>query len=667
MGDLNVDNLAKQFLSIYCNSMLEDKIPHFCFFVGSAVELPLYYFLMNPSDTDSMFSPANIYAMKNWKKNHEKTNHKGATILYIDTSNSHPGFARLRYGTGELHQHTHMFSGLRCRGPAQKVRLTNSLLFLSGLCKFSRPASEHAIHTASKVTRDVVHAILCPVWPSEAMEWKTRKRPGRWPDKDLAKRIVSFGCHFVQKPHASHPGDCTEWRFSFSMAEVILIQSWSSHQKYVYYLLRIIKNQTHRHSRRTRLCTYYIKTLMLWASEEHTQQFWDTVSTSAAIEMMLALLIDSLTKKRCLNYFIPSNNMLDHIEDINYCSLDREIGFLCGIATSEIRSLRSSNPVLCTNCKVSLLFPSILFSLLNIPLFQQSEVQMSECKMMLNKIFEKELHHMLEGICNQVLNNRSKRFLEGCTRYVQLAEKQFCEGLSNKDTLISAEFYLKYTSCEILLELCKTLLKPTTISKMLLQHKTLLYQRNHNLKDAKCNCKTTPDLQLLANTFTGLASMSFPKISYFTCTAFATNLYFNMGNYKFALDVLTDALDRSIPINAIEAYHYIVPVLMVEDWSVVFDNQIQTILGFYFLVKYQLKLQTFVLDRICPLLFLHYLRVQCCWRTQDKLKNLSEYIDNFKQHHISCFQEKYCRLNRSQILTCALRLSGICTSQLREF
>ena len=366
--------------------------------------------------------------------------------------------------------------------------------------------------------------------------------------------------------------------------------------------------------------------------------------------------------------------MLNHIEGDR--SFDREIGFLYRFVTSEIRSLPIRNPGFCSNCKVSLSCPLVLLSLLNgalnTPLFQQSAIETSKRRMALNKIFEKELYHMIKGIDNQVLNSTSKCFQIpgwGTTfagRNVQLAEKHFGEGLPSMDTMVSAVLYLKYMSCEILMNIFETLLKPTTSSTNSLQHKTLLYQRKHNLKDVECNCETTTDLQLLANTFTGLASVSFPKITYFTCTAFATNFYLNIGNYKLALDVSTNAINLFKPIRAIEVYHYIVPVLMVDDWSAVFDKQIQTILGFYTLVKHHLKMKTFVLDRICPLLFLHYLQVQCCWQSRDiKFNDLSGYIDKFKQHHTSCFLEKYCRLNRSQILTCALRLSGISASQLR--
>ena len=670
MGDVNLKDNFTKFLSIYCNSLTANLVPHVCFTAGSVVELPLYYFLMNSSDTDSMFSPVNIYAtsMKNWKDNHKRTKHTGATILYIDTSNSYPGFARLRYGTGELHPHTEL--GLH--GPAKVVGLEITLRN-SGLYKFFGPAIEHSVHQASKVTRDVVHAIFCPVWPYEAMEWKTRKRSGGWPGKDLVKRIVSCGCHFVQKPHDSHPEDCTEWRFSFSMAELILIKSWTSHQKYVYHLLRIIKKQTQWHSNSTELCTYYIETLMLWALEEHDQTFWDTVSTSAAIEMMLAMLIESLIDRRCPNYFMPSNNMLDHIDDSS--SFDCEIEFLHSLVVSRIDRLQSINPVFCANCKVYLSFPSTLVPLLNgalnLPLFPQSEFERPKCKIMLNKIFEKELRHVAKGINYQVLSMKSKLFqIEGETttfvgRNFQLAEEHFCKGMSSKTTLFSADLYMKHMPCEVLIELCKKIIRPTIMSSNLLQYKTLVYQQKSASQEVMCECSYTQFLQILVNTFNGIASGSLPKISYFTCTAFATNFYLKIGNYKLAVDVSTKALDLFKPISVIELYEYNAPVLMVEEWSVVFDNQIQTILGFFILVKHHLQLQTFVLDRICPVLFLHYLRVQCCWRTRDvEFEKLSTYLDFFKQHHVSCFQEKYCRLNRSQILTCALRLSGIFSPQL---
>lgn len=90
---------------------------------------------------------------------------------------------------------------------------------------------------------DRVEAIYCSAWPLEAAEWITREQKNGWPSKFVVGKIVGSGCHLVPKAHPSNPGYETHWRFSFSVAEAILIHSWTDVQKYIYHVLRLIKNE----------------------------------------------------------------------------------------------------------------------------------------------------------------------------------------------------------------------------------------------------------------------------------------------------------------------------------------------------------------------------------------------------------------------------------------
>ena len=115
------------------------------------------------------------------------------------------------------------------------------------------PEKNDAVKQILSLPRDVVYSIRCPTWSPEASEWIIRSRPLGWPDDRLVNKVVSYGCHFVQKSHESNPDDPTEWRFSFSMAELILIQSWSPHQIYVYHILRKVKDKVKQYCDNTKL------------------------------------------------------------------------------------------------------------------------------------------------------------------------------------------------------------------------------------------------------------------------------------------------------------------------------------------------------------------------------------------------------------------------------
>ena len=67
---------------------------------------------------------------------------------------------------------------------------------------------------------------------------------------------------------------------SFSMAELIIIRSWTSSQRIAYRALRLLYKKhadtiaKSGQNKETVLCTYYFKTLMLWACEERPAEFW---------------------------------------------------------------------------------------------------------------------------------------------------------------------------------------------------------------------------------------------------------------------------------------------------------------------------------------------------------------------------------------------------------
>ena len=105
------------------------------------------------------------------------------------------------------------------------------------------------------------------------------------------------------------------------MAELIILRSWTSSQRIAYRELRLISkmagNQIYESGtdKETVLCTYYFKTLMLWACEERTKEFWAENVLEHSIQQLLIEMAERLTSKHCCNYFIPANNMMDHLVD----------------------------------------------------------------------------------------------------------------------------------------------------------------------------------------------------------------------------------------------------------------------------------------------------------------------------------------------------------------
>src|SRR6218665_3313817 len=160
---------------------------------------------------------------------------------------------------------------------------------------------------------DVVHSIYCPQWPRDAQTWPLRSRNNGWPTSHTISEVVRNGCHVVYVQHRDCRDDTYQWRLSFSVAEVILLQSWTKPQQIVYHLLRffakreLIKKDCPKEDEV--LCTYHFKTLMLWTCENMTLEWWDSSPVIAICCELLNILSEWLKRRYFPNYFIPEANL----------------------------------------------------------------------------------------------------------------------------------------------------------------------------------------------------------------------------------------------------------------------------------------------------------------------------------------------------------------------
>jgi len=167
---------------------------------------------------------------------------------------------------------------------------------------------------------DVVFCVRCLSWPTQAHSWPTRQRNNGWPDSATVDRVVSNGCDVVQVAHRECRSDelmsKSQWRLSFSRAEITLINSWMPVQQIVYHVLRVfikteLLTESDDNSRVDALSNYHIKTLMLWACELRPQACWtdDLSLTRLCLELLHTLAV-WLTEARCPHYFIDSCDLV---------------------------------------------------------------------------------------------------------------------------------------------------------------------------------------------------------------------------------------------------------------------------------------------------------------------------------------------------------------------
>ena len=185
-------------------------------------------------------------------------------------------------------------------------------------------------HRLTKDTADTVPCIRCLAWPLQADDWPTRHRNYGWPDSETIERVVRNGCDVVGVAHSLCKYDewmsKHQWRLSFSRAEVVLLNSWTPTQQFVYHMLRIFM-KTERlfngannsdTAGKSALSNYHIKTMMLWACELKPPHWWTDRSNLINLFAQCLYFLDELiSKKRGQHYFIKNVHFTDYIDTLS--------------------------------------------------------------------------------------------------------------------------------------------------------------------------------------------------------------------------------------------------------------------------------------------------------------------------------------------------------------
>jgi len=253
------------------------------------------------------------------------------TILFhkIESCQRYPGYVRLRYiGVMKYNWKYKMYElyhrGLCLLNAYAIHNFTTSVTWL-GTDKRNKSSAQGIINGPAVQVKqdddeanfavDVVQGKWCPQWPKEAQNWPLRPRHKGWPTTTTISEVMQNGCHVVYAQHRSCRNDKLQWRLSFSFAEVILLQSWSQVQQIAYHLLRFLAKreliQNNCPKEDEVLCTYHLKTLMLWTCEEMPTKWWRSATIIAICCELLKKLFEWLKNGYCPNYFIPEANLFN--------------------------------------------------------------------------------------------------------------------------------------------------------------------------------------------------------------------------------------------------------------------------------------------------------------------------------------------------------------------
>lgn len=160
------------------------------------------------------------------------------------------------------------------------------------------------------VEYDLARCFVCDFWPPSASSWIDRCHS--WPPPNVVDDIVKSGCHFVAIGHKLGNQADNEWGVSFSQAEHKLVYAMNHTQFLIYGLLKLflkeIINKGIRDEEKL-LCSYHIKTSVLWAIQQSTLRQWCPQNILDGFWICFKLLLRWVYEGVCPNFFIPQNNI----------------------------------------------------------------------------------------------------------------------------------------------------------------------------------------------------------------------------------------------------------------------------------------------------------------------------------------------------------------------
>src|SRR6218665_3427335 len=595
MASENLESCAlkKEYLE-FCKEHFANNDPVGYLLCGSFFELPILYFFSNPTDVDIMFCDnrfccvnCDVIVPVGRKRN----------VLTIRTTGCHIGFVRLRKGLEYFRKPYDFDNGPAC---------TNELSINGACLRAILGKKDIRWRDICMITKDSVYAISCPVWPQDAREWITRKRKNGWPSEETITAIVKSGCHLVSKPHARNPNDDTQWRYSFSHAETILIHNyWTDVQKYIYHLLKIIKREVVQKcggEGKTFISNYYFKTLMLWACEEKPSEFWEERNIVASVRELLLDFIEKLIERNVPHYFMPANNIMDGLP--RKAEIDCEICSMLSYGENEIVELVRMEPKAYRVTTDFIVMPNqSLYPLLAIGLLSHSfyppqnkvdKRQLEELRifsMHSSNYFFPELEYVYRGIIIHLQLSKLNRYENKRRRhdFITFAEDLFNLSIQKLDYgftgfrchlgwSISEIYQQLWLSCggeqfqNESLMLYSGSCAPNTTSASCDVRDEDFYLKNH--RSIAPNSIGTGNVSILQQILLKEIALPF-NATYFVCSAYRANFFFNaLCNYRRTLDFCEEVNKQLYCLSDLRGHLFVelLPFPLKYEWSGLYDK-----------------------------------------------------------------------------------------------
>jgi tetratricopeptide (TPR) repeat protein len=229
----------------------------------------------------------------------------------MDMDDCRLGFTQLR-----LVQCNHAYILKCCKQIGDSSYSSNELLKTNIMSKGQETGAFHVHGPCVSDKDDNLDCAVCVhsrQWISPAHKWVRRPNTS-WPSSELKSMIIDHGIFFVPIGCKGSKNEDIEWRFSFSVAEKLLIYSFTHVQLICYALMKIILKDVIDSDDDCKglLCSYYIKNIIFWVSEELPLSLWRPENLIYCFMKCFERLLYCVEYSMCPHYFIPEINMFEN-------------------------------------------------------------------------------------------------------------------------------------------------------------------------------------------------------------------------------------------------------------------------------------------------------------------------------------------------------------------
>ncbi|KAL4224191.1 hypothetical protein ACF0H5_017644 [Mactra antiquata] len=166
--------------------------------------------------------------------------------------------------------------------------------------------------------------------------WQNRPRKYDWPSGRLIRQIMTLPIYVVPVGHKGSINENLEWRISFVLAEIKLVQSFNNIQMKIFLLLKIFAKR-YLEPKPEIISSYVIKNIMFWLAEDIPQKKFLQKHLMARMVEALENLREAVRFKKLRNYMQPENNLFaNKLDDAKQQLLMNKLNYIMCNGKAEI-------------------------------------------------------------------------------------------------------------------------------------------------------------------------------------------------------------------------------------------------------------------------------------------------------------------------------------------